>query len=96
MGMTPNARTQGHAEWQQSPFYAPVVESVDTPHSKCGAERREGSSPSGSTICSSDGIGIHIRFKIGCRRDCEFESHLEHHGLTLIVQSSLLTKRHGC
>jgi len=30
MGLTPNARTQGHVEWQQRPVYARVVELVDT------------------------------------------------------------------
>lgn len=73
-----------------------MMELVDMMASSTIAEMRPSSNLGTGTICSSDGIGIHIRFKIGCRRDCEFESHLEHHGLTLIVQSSLLTKRHGC
>ena len=61
MGLTPNARTQGHAEWQQRPVYAPVPELVNESDSKSDAEMLVGSSPTGSTS-GSLGLSEHPPF----------------------------------
>lgn len=62
-----------------------MVELADTWDLGSYAVRREGSSPSGSTItfllCPDGGIGRRGGFKIRFRKEYEFKSHSGHHAL---------------
>ena len=55
--------------------YGPLVKLVKTSASQAGSS---GSSPERTTICLYGGTGIHIRFKIGCRKDSGFKSLYRH------------------